>query len=84
MSKFHQKRPGSHYSASFRTKFVRLGISRISTGDREDLYADGTGLFEGRRPGAGSPVYIETSPASVDPFPEPRTIPDGWDLSEMH
>ncbi len=38
---------------------------------------------EGRRPGAAKPVYVEVSPAMVDPFPEPRTIPGGWDLSEL-
>ena len=40
-------------------------------------------LLEGRRPGAAQPVYTEVSPATADPFPEPRTIPHGWDTSEM-
>jgi hypothetical protein len=40
-------------------------------------------MAEGRRPGAAKPVYLEVSPAVIDPFPEPRTIPGGWDLSEL-
>jgi hypothetical protein len=40
-------------------------------------------LAEGRRPGATKPVHLEISPATADPFPEPRTIPRGWDTSEM-
>jgi hypothetical protein len=38
---------------------------------------------QARRPGATKPVWVESSPASVNPFPETKTMPGGWDLSEI-
>jgi hypothetical protein len=64
--------------AMFRAWLYRWGFSS----DRM-IAAVSEPLAEGRRPGAAQPVYLEVSPATADPFPEPRTIPHGWDTSEM-
>jgi hypothetical protein len=70
--------------AAFRAVLARWGFDKMFSEAAAVVAPVGLSvLVEGRRPGAGQPVYIEVSPAVVEPFPEPRTIPGGWDLSEL-
>lgn len=82
MSDLFESSPSPDRFASFRAMLNRWGFLR-----KPALAVAGSGYisvtFAGRRPGVTLPVATEISPAMVDPFPEPRTIPGGWDMSEL-
>jgi hypothetical protein len=72
-------RPGSTFG-SFKAMLNRwvFGGPARSAGPAVSKHA-----IQARRPGATEPTYIEVSPATVNPFPETKTMPGGWDLSEL-
>jgi hypothetical protein len=80
MSEIYQQQPNDARSTSILRNFFSSFFQRKSTNQKATQSAGGV---LSRRPGAARPVWVEGSPATANPFPEPQTMPDGWDLSEL-